>query len=340
MCLTYKNFSIRLPNILRNNTQYVGGPDTTSRDEIISLQSQCSKLWLSSDSKLFSDNYLQTTFAGFFINNIVNPLVAFSLGLSTNFGLGPANIPFDIVNIDTENGWNKTSNAYIVQVPGVYVISFSMAASLTALPFIGLHVKPSFLVGLYVSDGRVRNGIETASRTVLVDLIQGDELSAVLHQSITYSDIRYQTSMKGFLYKPYQTLPISWCVIWEESDNLANIVGPIDPVVFNIIFTNQGSGWDQALNRFITPLSGTYYIQLTAGIYTAKPTKMELLVNGSPIVNVYRQFTSHSWFENDSRAVILQLQQDDELRIRLPSGYYLHTNINRYTAFSGFRIYS
>ena len=327
---------------MRTNTQFVGGADTSSRDEILTLESQCTKLSLSSDSKLYSDNYLQTTFAGFFINNIVDPLVAFSFGLSTP-SFDPSvdtNVPFDVINIDTHNGWNSTANAYNVPVPGVYVISFSLATTSNTNPLVRLYVKPSYLGSLYAGGSTGRNGIETASRTVLVYLIEGDQLSVMLHGGFgpAYSDIRYQTNLKGFLYKPYQTVPISWCVIWEEDVSTA-IVGPVDPVVFNLVYVDQGSGWDQALNRFITPLSGVYYIQLTAGIYSAQPTKMELLINGSPIVNVYRQFKSHPQIDTESRAVILRLQQYDELRIRLASGYYLHTNNQRYTGFAGFRLY-
>ena len=230
-----------------------------------------------------------------------------------------------------------------MQISGAYVISYSMAANLEENPFVYLYVKPSLLVGLFISYSTGdRNGIESMSRTVLVDLVEGDQLSAVLSggsYGSVYSDIRYQTSMKGFLYKPYQTLPISWCVAWEEGSNV-EIVGPIDPVSFNVIFINQGSEWDEALSRFIVPLSGVYFIQLTAGISISKPTNMELLINGLPIINVYRQFSTHSVNNTRSRAIILRLQQDDQLRIRLPSGYYLRTNPYRYTGFAGFRLYA
>ena len=307
----------------------------------MSLESQYSKLSLSSDSKLFSDQYYQTTFAGFYINNIVDPVVAFSLGLSASFDTNTdINIPFDIVNVDSNNGWNRSSSIYVVQVPGVYVISYSLAASAYQNPFVQLYATQSFVAGLYSSGGR--NGIEMLSRTVLVDLVEGDQVRAVLSSTYggVYSDIRYQTSMKGFLYKPYRTAPVSWCVVWENSVASTTIAGPVDPVAFNILLVNQGSGWDEALNRFTAPLSGVYYIQLTAGIAPENPTKMELLINGTPVINVYRQFTSHSDRDTRSKAVIIRLQQGDELRIRLPSGYYLQTSAFRYTGFAGFRLYA
>ena len=179
------------------------------------------------------------------------------------------------------------------------------------------------------------------SRTVLVDIAQGNQIAIVFASDYgsLYSDFRYQTSLKGFLYKPYRNDPISWCVLWAQDINL-QIFDPIDPVRFNAVLVNQGSGWKEASNMFITPLTGVYYIQLTAGIFNNSPTKMELLVNGYLIINVFRQFTSHEHWDTQSRAIILRLEQNDTVRVRLPSGYTLNTNEYEYTGFAGFRIYA
>ena len=161
----------RSSNILRTNTRFMDGVDSTSRDEILTLKSHCSKLSLSSKSGLFSDTYLQTTFAGFFISNIFSPITAFSLGLSSpfNFENYPTEIPFDIINIDTHKGWNRFSNAYIVQVTGVYVISLTVTSLAREFPFVQLQINSETFVGLHFGSNNT-NGIETLSRTVLLSL--------------------------------------------------------------------------------------------------------------------------------------------------------------------------
>ena len=337
--MDFSNWFFRSPSILRTNTLFVGGPDTTSRDDIISTNSTNSEWSWSYNTQLFSDVYFQTTFAGFFINNIVEPVVVFSFFLTTSF-LTSANIPFDIINIDTHNGWNKTLNAYTVQVAGVYVISYSVAANSNQAPYVKLVINNAVLVNAIHFESTGRNGIETTSRTVLTTTEQGDNLAINSYSGWggLYSDVYCQTSMKGFLYKPFLSAPISWCIIKATPVNII-INGPVDPLTFDTILVNQGFGWNGVTNRFITPSAGIYYIHLTAGIGATKPTNMVLLVNGSPIVNVYRQFTSHLGYDVRSRAAILRLRQNDELRISLLSGYYLETNTNGYIGFGGFRLY-
>ena len=76
---------------------------TTSRDGIMFLQG-AAELWLSSDYELFSDRYLQTSFSGFPLTLLFNPLVLFSMAKSTSMvKLANARISYDIVNIDTAN---------------------------------------------------------------------------------------------------------------------------------------------------------------------------------------------------------------------------------------------
>ena len=326
---------------MRTNTNYYGGADTTSLDEIISAKLVGTELSVSSDSTLFSDFYLQTAFAGFYISNIVDTVVEFSFGLSTSFdSSNDRNVPFDIINVDTHNGWRSSSNAYVVKVPGVYVISFGLAAAEDQDPYLRLYA-PTQITGLFMGSKAYRNGIEMLSRTVLIDIDEGHHIALVFTSNYgsVYSDIRCQTSLKGFLYKPHRNKPISWCVLWAPNSNLY-ITGPINPVSFNVVLVNQGSGWNSPSNLFVTPLSGVYYILLTAGIYEYKPTKMELLINGFPRINVYRQFTSHIFWDTRSRAVIQRLQQNDVLSVQLPHGYYLQSNGNGYTGFAGFRLYA
>ena len=295
---------------------------------------------MSCNTQLFSDNFLQTTFAGFFINNIVDPLVAFSFRLTTSFSSKTnENIPFDIINIDTHSGWRKSSNVYNARVSGVYVISYSIAASENQSPYVKLLVNTMDRGALHL--GSIgRNGIETISRMVLTDLKVGDNLAIFSHGEYggVYSDVHCQTSMNGFLYKPSRNTPVSWCVILAPRADVT-LTGPVDPVNFDTILVNQEFGWNELTNRFITPSAGVYYIHMTAGIPGTKPTKMELLVNGLPFVNVYRKFTSHASLDVRSRSVILRLQQGDELRICLPASFYLQTNDNGYIGFAGFRLY-
>ena len=334
----------RSPSIFRTSTKFAKGAYIASRDDIVSLQTKYDRLWLLSDSKLFSDNYLQTSFAGFFINNIVNPLVAFSFGLSESFvssKITYMNIPFDVINIDTHNGWNISRSTYAVQVSGLYVISYTLAAVVSDELSVELQVNQNTVTRLfiYIAGGYTGDEIEILSKTLILALNETDRIAVVAlgkDHSRIYSDSRFSTSIKGFLYKPYRIKPVSWRVATHKGQCTS---GPLDPVQFNAIYVNEGSGWNTVSNHYVVPLPGVYYLLLSAGMCDDKPTKMELMINGSPIINIYRQFTKENLWDTRSRAIILRLQQGDKLHIRLPFGYYLWTTWNNFTEFGGFRLY-
>ena len=334
-------YSDRSPSIFRTNAKFAKGAYTTSRDYIVPLQSKHDKLSLSSDTKLFSDIYWQTSFAGFYINNIVNPLVTFSFGLSISLvssNITDKNIPFDVINIDTHNGWNRSRNTYSVKVSGLYVISYSLAAVVGNELFVPLQVNQNTVAEIrsFIGGSNVGDGIEILSKTLVLRLNETDHIAAVLcqHNGRIYSDIRCPTSMKGFLYKPYQGKPVSWRVVIMQVDLCTS--GLLDPVKFDEVFVNDGSGWNETSNSFVAPLPGVYYLQISAGMCDDKPTKMELMVNGYPKINVYRQFTKEIFWDTRSRAVILRLLPGDKLHIRLPFGFNIWTSL---TEFGGFRLY-
>ncbi len=75
-----------------------------------------------------------------------------------------------------------------------------------------------------------------------------------------FSDIRYTTSFQGFLYAPTGIIPLSWSVANEQT-----FTGNLDPVPFDVVFLNQGAGWDIVQNTYRARDAGVYYVQMTAG---------------------------------------------------------------------------
>jgi hypothetical protein len=84
----------------------------------------CSKAphsWSASTFALYSDNYQQTSFAGFMLDNAMSPTVAFYASQSSS-APGPR-IPYDVVLVDTFGAWNASSYEFVVPVAGTYVVS-------------------------------------------------------------------------------------------------------------------------------------------------------------------------------------------------------------------------
>jgi hypothetical protein len=68
-------------------------------------------------------------------------------------------------------------------------------------------------------------------------------------------------------------------------------------------------------------------------------TRMELLINNTVLVNVYRSSTDHNGVRTRSRSIVYRLNAGDVLHIRLPAGYQLYSSDNRLTTFTGFLLY-
>ena len=318
----------RAPNILREHTSWTGY-DTTSRSELTTLIPDLNIIHLSSDSALFSNSLNQISFCGFQLNNVMELVAGFSVGRSTPLST-TGQIVYDYVNVDTNSGWNV--NRYIVPYTGTWVITFQVGVESGGDSRVELYAPSNVTSLVFYSTNNA--GTDTQSKTVVLTISAGSAIYTTLVDAPVYSDIRYQTSLMGFYYSPNLLQPISWCVATESS-----ATGLLNPVPFDIVLINEGGGWNIAINVYLVPTSGVYYVHLSAGINLGDDTNMELLVNNVATINVYRSSLSHNGIDNRGRSYILRLQANDQLQIRLPTGFSLFSNANRITMFSGFRIY-
>jgi len=299
-----------------------------------------SEVWLSSDSPLFSDAYLHTTFSGFDLSDVSSAEpVAFSVALSSSLvDVDFIKIPYDVINVDTHNAWNPATSDYVVPVTGTYVI--------TAMT--GVYPQEPVIYNLLVNeDGRQlitstfyftsHSGVDTISRTIIATLNSGDRLYTQLSASgySAYSDSNHQTALLGFLYAPVAFNPVSFSV---KANSAGVATGVQDPFIFDTVLDNQGSGWNEATNVFIAPQAGSYYVHLSAGIQYGR-AKMELMINSFSFANVHFE-PEFDGFSTLSRALIVRLSAGDELHVRLPSGYSLAYQSYLETAFSAFLLHT
>ena len=254
---------------------------------------------------------------------------AFSVGLTTSLSTA-GQMSYDLVILDTDSRWN--SNRYLVPYTGTWVIAFTTGAPTSGDSRVDLYA-PSLVTSLYFFSTNSA-GPDTLSKTLIITMLEGNVIYTSLADTPVYSDIRYQTSLMGFFYNP-NFPPITWCVASESQFIVAT-----DPVPFDVVFINEGNGWNTATSQYTVPLAGVYSIISTAGISANTETKMEQLIHGVLEVDKLRSSTSHNGIDTRSRSLILSLQINDVLRVRLLSGYSLYCDTNRKTLFSGCCLYS
>ena len=321
---------------MRSDSTY-SGQDVISRDEIFNLGAECNEVKVWSDFNLYSDSYRQTSFSGFSIESLtdLSPVV-FSLALTNTLSCPVSTkVPFNRVLIDTQGVWSPTEKEFIAPVTGTYVISLNVGTDQYDKLGLGLYSYGSVITSIQI--GSSDHQYESLGKTVITELEEGDHLYAACYYystSYLYSEMRAQTLLTGFLYKPRTFVGYSWSVATVES-----VVGPQNPVRFEVELVDRGNGWNKNTNTYTVLETGNYYISMTAGVNSAQRTNMQLQINnGTAIANVYMYSTDHDGIKTRSRAIIVRLYQGDTVRVNLPSGYYLYSNDNRITSFTGFRV--
>ncbi|XP_060590408.1 C1q-related factor-like [Ruditapes philippinarum] len=110
-------------------------------------------------------------------------------------------------------------------------------------------------------------------------------------------------------------------------------------VVFDVVVTNLGNGYNKHFGVFVAPVTGTYVFSTTLVSYNFASTHAQFLVNGTAISNMYvSSGNSGTGDDTTSQTIVLQLQQGDDVAIQnLDSDKgFLGAS---YSTFSGFLLY-
>ena len=197
----------------------------------------------------------------------------------------------------------------------------------------GLYVTDSSTVITVAQLGSTNEDYNLAHQLVIVDLDKDQRLYAgclTYSTSYLHSSADYETMLHGFLYKP-KLAPLLWSVATSD-----DFTGYRYPVEFPVSLTNRVGGWNPVRHRYEVVDGGVYYLHITAGSIPYERLQMDILLNGTPILNIYREANEHNGLLMRSRAFIWRLSKDDYLDV---AGYSLIGNSQRITTFSGFRLY-
>lgn len=183
--------------------------------------SQGTKLTLSTDYATVSSPYLQPYWVGFRLDNYFTSLVAFSVALSTQFGVLNGVVPFDIILLNIGNGWQQDGTyQFVPPRAGIYYFKFSGGVAYNRIYLLGLQINGqnpcSFQTGVaHFVPQNVNSPFDTfdvVSRSCMVEMATTDTAAVyLLAKMVALLDTTYyvissatyqQTSFSGFLYSP------------------------------------------------------------------------------------------------------------------------------------------
>ncbi|MED6264880.1 hypothetical protein CHARACLAT_019717 [Characodon lateralis] len=120
--------------------------------------------------------------------------------------------------------------------------------------------------------------------------------------------------------------------------------GPIGPfstattIIYRTVITNVGNAYNQHTGIFAAPVAGVYYFTFFYHAGGGQIVSLALVKNNEVIVTAYDHKTSHDGADNGGNAAFLQLQQGDQVYMRLSANTHVWGD-SQITTFSGVLLY-
>ncbi|KAM9335409.1 complement C1q-like protein 4 isoform 2-T2 [Symphorus nematophorus] len=108
-------------------------------------------------------------------------------------------------------------------------------------------------------------------------------------------------------------------------------------LVYNKLVTNIGDAYNPATGVFVAPVAGVYHFTFFYHAGGDKETRLRLMKNSDFIVRTSDHKSDSDTADNGGNAVCLQLQEGDQVYVRMIAGSHVWAAENS-TSFSGFLI--
>ncbi|XP_051256964.1 uncharacterized protein LOC127363979 isoform X4 [Dicentrarchus labrax] len=129
-------------------------------------------------------------------------------------------------------------------------------------------------------------------------------------------------------------------VVFSAAAGGSGHIGPFNTdttVVYKVVKTNIGNAYSQFTGTFAAPVPGIYYFTFFYHAGGSQRVSLTLIKNNESVVTTYDHTTSHDGADNGGNAVFLQLQQGDQVYVRLGANTHVWGD-NFITTFSGFLV--
>ena len=205
--------------IVKNHTSLPAG-DTMIRDGVVIVPAGKS-LTLASDYPTETTGVMQSYWAGFRLDNgFFNPVVVVSVACTSPIIISDVNVKvpiiYDRVLVNIGSAWSQAANLLTIPITGIYLFSYSTGVvrradwySVTVQLLVNEIMQADLFGGIH-SDMTQDNTVDFISRTFLLPLSQGDNVTTQVCHSTAYSDtINLQIALHAVLYSPQVTSQVS-----------------------------------------------------------------------------------------------------------------------------------
>lgn len=107
-------------------------------------------------------------------------------------------------------------------------------------------------------------------------------------------------------------------------------------LIFNVVITNAGNGYNPSTGVFTSPIGGTYVFYVSAVEYSKQYLRIDIVLNS--VSKVRAIGVDSASYQTGTNMVVLNLQKGDSVWVRYVSGTGYYTESVPTTTLSGFLV--
>lgn len=107
-------------------------------------------------------------------------------------------------------------------------------------------------------------------------------------------------------------------------------------LIFDVVITNTGNGYNPSTGVFTSPISGTYVFYVSAVEYSAQFLAIDIVLNS--VSKVRANCNNSATYQTGTNMVVLELQKGDSVWVRHYGGKGYYSQSVPVTTFSGYLI--
>lgn len=227
--------------------------------------------------------------------------------------------------------YNASSTAYMCRSPSqAYFFSMSVGVPAGGAATVQLALAGQSYAPEITRSNTNTNGYTTLARSVLLPCDREARMIWVDGQVVAAGRL---ISLTAFPYELQNGTSVAWAGYRTSNVTTAGTI------TFDLWLVQLETSFSVENSTVLIPISGYYYVYLSAGVHPRQGVRMSLMRNGQSLFGLTRTSTDHDGTDMIGHGMVVLLSARDLLRVDAGTSAY-STSIGLHTSFFGMLLYA